>query len=263
MVTAKLAMLLSAVGLLAAGCGHRGDSVTLAGSTAFQPFAQTLAKQYAAQHPGVRISVQGGGSAVGIQSALIGTAQIGMADLVKLPDEARSLTATVAARDGIAVIVHPDNTATNLTMDQLRDVFNGRITNWKELGGRDGAITVVSREAGSGTRSSIEQIVGGIKLTPNAIIQNAGGTVGETVANDANAIGYLSHGMVGTKVKTVALDGRICSTAAIQSGSYPLVRPIYLLTRGVPQGATASFLAFILSDAGQAQIRKDGLIPAK
>ncbi len=263
MIHLRLALLLGAAGLAAAGCGRRGDSVTLAGSTAFQPFAQTLAKQFMAQHPDVRIAVQGGGSAVGIQSALRGTAQIGMADLVTLPDEARNLTVTVAARDGIAVIVHPGNTVSNLTMVQLRDVFNGRVTNWKELGGRDAAITVVSREAGSGTRTSLEQIVGGIKLTPNAIIQNAGGTVGETVANDINAVGYLSHGMVSSKVKSVALDGRTCSAESIATGGYPLVRPIFLLTRGAPQGATERFLAFILSDAGQTQIRKDGLLPAK
>lgn len=258
-----LTLLLGTAGILVGGCGKRADSVTLAGSTAFQPFAQTLAKQYQAAHPGVKLSVQGGGSAVGIQSALMGTAQIGMADLVKLPDECRNLDAVVAARDGIAIIVHPSCAVTNLTLDQVRGVFTGAIANWKALGGPDAPITVVSREAGSGTRTSLEQIVGGMKLSPGAIIQSSGGTVGETVANDAHAIGYLSHGMVNAKIQAVGVDGKACSVENILSGAYPLVRPIYLLTGKNPSPATRQFLAFILSDPGQAQIHKDGLIPAK
>lgn len=261
--TALALLLLGMAGALAVGCGKRADSVTLAGSTAFQPFAQTLARQYQTRNPGVKISVQGGGSAVGIQSSLMGTAQIGMADLVKLPDECRNLDAVVAARDGIAIIVHPSCAVTNLTLDQIRGVFTGAIANWKALGGPDAPITVVSREAGSGTRTSLEQIVGGMKLSPGAIVQSSGGTVGETVANDARAIGYLSHGMVNAKIRAVSVDGKDCTAENILTGAYPLARPIYLLTGRNPAPATREFLAFILSEPGQAQIRKDGLIPAK
>lgn len=215
------------------------------------------------QNPGVRVSVQGGGSAVGIQAALAGTAQIGMADLVKLPDDAAALTAVVVARDGIAIIVHPSNPVATLTIDQIRGVFDGTITNWKELGGKDSPITVVSREAGSGTRTSVEQIVGRMTLTANAIVQSTNGTVGETVANDANAIGYLSHGLINPKIKALDVEGKPCTTEAMLTGGYPLVRPIFLLTKGAPQGATKQYIDFVLSDAGQAQIRKDGLLPAK
>jgi len=186
-----------------------------------------------------------------------------MADLVKLPDECRNLDARVVARDGIAVIVHPSCAVTNLTCDQIRDVFNGAIANWKALGGPDAPITVVSREAGSGTRTSMEQIVGGMKLSSGAIIQSSGGTVGETVANDARAIGYLSHGMVNAKIRAVHVNGNACTVENIMTGDYLLVRPIFLMTRKNAPVATQRFLAFILSDAGQAQIKKDGLIPAK
>lgn len=252
-----------AVLVLASGCGRNANVVSLAGSTAFQQFAQKLAKPFMEQNPGLRVSVQGGGSAVGIQAALQGTTQIGMADLVKLPDEAVALTAVIVARDGVAIIVHPSNPVVNLSIDQVRDVFGGKIVNWKELGGKDAPITVVSREAGSGTRASVEQIVGRMTLAANAIVQNTNGTIGETVANDAHAIGYLSHGLVNSKIKALDIEGKPCTTEAMLSGGYPLVRPIYLLTKGPPQGAVKLFIDFILSEFGQTQIRKDGLLPAK
>jgi phosphate transport system substrate-binding protein len=246
-----------------AGCGKPRAKVTLAGSTAFQPFAEKLAEQYMSTRAEADITVQGGGSAVGVQSALSGAAQIGMADLVTLPPEAKDLAAVAVARDGIALVVNPKNSVANLTTEQIRGVFNGEITSWKDLGGEEHAITVVSREAGSGTRSSFEDIVTGIRLTPNAIVQDSNGTIRETVANDAYAIGYLSHGLINDRIKSVTIDGNPCTTEAIMAGKYPLVRPIYLLTKGAPAGAAKGFIDYVLSPEGQGLIRQDGLIPAK
>lgn len=245
------------------GCGKRAESVTLAGSTAFAPFAEKLGQQFMAKNPGTRVAVQGGGSTVGIQAAQQERAQIGMADLVKLPPDAEGLTSIVVARDGIAVIVNPANPVANLTLAQIRDIFCGTISNWKDVGGTDGAITLVSREAGSGTRTSFEQIVGNVTLSANALVQDSNGSIRETVAGDPKAIGYLSHGLVNDKIKAITVDGQPCVTEAVIAGTYPLVRPIFLLTKGAPQGATKAFIDFVISDAGQAQIRKDGLIPAK
>jgi len=214
-------------------------------------------------HDNVNITVQGGGSAVGIQSAISGAAQIGMADLVVLPEEARSLTATIVARDGIAMVVNPANNITDLTLQQVRDIFNGKIKNWKDVGGADAPITVVSREAGSGTRSSFEQIIMEINLTKDALIQDSNGTIRETVANDANAIGYLSHGLLNEKIKAVRLDKQECTNESIATGEYKLVRPIYLLVKGSHQGEIKSFIDYILSDEGQQTIKAKGLMPAK
>jgi phosphate transport system substrate-binding protein len=186
-----------------------------------------------------------------------------MADLVKLPPEAEGLTAVVVARDGIAVILNPANPVANLTMDQIRGIFCGTLRNWKEVGGKDGAITLVSREAGSGTRASFEQIVGQVKLSAGALVQDSNGSIRETVASDPLAIGYLSHGLVNAKIKAVTVNDQPCTTEAVMADKYALVRPIYLLTKGSLQGAAQSFVAFILSEKGQAQIRQDGLIPAK
>ena len=247
----------------ASGCrGHR-TAITLAGSTAFQPFAEKLAEEFMVLHRDISVTVQGGGSAVGVQSALSGAAQIGMADLVALPPEASELTSLVVARDGIAVVVHPSNTVTNLATEQVRQIFSGSVRNWNRLGGRDGAITVVSREAGSGTRSSFEQILGGIALSGDAIVQDSNGTIRETVANDPHAVGYLSHGLVNDRIKPLTVDGRACTTDEIVAGRYALVRPVYLLTKGEPAGACKAFLDYVLSADGQGIIRANGLIPAR
>lgn len=256
-------VLFSAALIVQAGCGKKREAITCAGSTAFQPFAEKLAEEFMAKRNDISVTVQGGGSAVGIQSALSGAAQIGMADLVNLPAEAKPLTSTVVARDGIAVVVNPANPAANLTTEQVRGIFNGAIRNWKDVGGKDAPITVVSREAGSGTRTSFEQIVTGISLTKDAIIQDSNGTIRETVANDANAVGYLTHGVVNAKVKALTLDGQDCTVEAIVAGSYKLVRPVFFLTKGTPDGAAKEFIDFVLSAEGQGIIKKNGLIPAK
>jgi phosphate transport system substrate-binding protein len=251
------------VSILLWGCGKGRTSITLAGSTAFQPFAEKLVEQYMQTNNKVNITVQGGGSAMGIQSANSGAANIGMADLVVLPAEAKSLNTIVAARDGIAIVVNPKNAITGLTTDQVRDIFNGKITNWKDVGGADAPITVVSREAGSGTRSSFEQIITNINLKKDALIQDSNGTIRETVANDVNSIGYLSHGLINEKIKAVKVDGQDCTKETIISGNYKLVRPIYLLTKGSPQGEVKNFIDYILSAEGQKTIEADGLLGAK
>jgi phosphate transport system substrate-binding protein len=257
---ATLAALTAAV---FSGCGRGKTSVTLAGSTAFQPFAEKLADRYMQIHPEINITVQGGGSAVGIQSALSGAADIGMADLVTLPPEAAALKQRVVAKDGIVVVVHPSNPVADISLESIRGVFSGRIANWKVLGGQDAPITVVSREAGSGTRTSFEQIVGDFHLSPDAIIQDSNGTIRETVANDAKAVGYLSHGLLNEKIKAVTVNGTACTTDAILKGEYALVRPIFFLTKSDPQGDLAAFIDFVLSPDGQGMLRESGLIPLK
>ncbi len=258
-------ILIFLIGLFASfmGCGKGKHAITAAGSTAFQPFAEKLADQYMQAHPDTNITIQGGGSAVGIQSALSGAAQIGMADLVILPPEAKSLNTVVVARDGIALIVNLKNKIDNLTIQQVQGIYNGKIKNWKEIGGNDHLITVISREAGSGTRSSFEDIIKNISLTKEAIIQDSNGTVRETVINDANAIGYLSHGLINEKIKPITVNGISCTAENIISGKYILVRPIYLLTKGAPSDKIKGFIDYILSSQGQETIKSSGLIPAK
>ncbi len=252
------------ISMLFAGCGRKtSGSITVAGSTAFQPFAEKLAGQFMARRGGIRIAVQGGGSALGIESVRSGAAQIGMADLVALPPEARELSSVIVARDGIAVIVHPENTVADLGTAQIRQILNGLIKNWKEVGGSDHPVRIVSREAGSGTRASFEQVIGDVNLLSDAVIQNSSGTVRETVANDKDTIGYLSHGVLNQKVKVIRVDGVDCTKEEIAAGNYKLVRPVYFLTKGGQSEAIKAFIDYVLSPEGQDTIRKNGLLPAK
>jgi phosphate transport system substrate-binding protein len=253
------------VALAGFGCARKSENtITLAGSTAFQPFAEKLAEQYLATHKEVKINVQGGGSAVGIQAALAGSAQIGMADLLKLPDEAKALTSTVIARDGIAIITHPKNSLAGLTAAQARGVFSGQINNWKELGGPDATIRVISREEGSGTRKSFQKLVlGNGEFSPQALFQNSNGTIREAVASNPDAIGYLSIGLVDSRVKSVSYNGVAATNENVKKGAYPLARPICFLTKGEPGSSVKAFIDYCLSDVSQKLLEKEGLISAK
>lgn len=240
------------------------NTVTLAGSTAFQPFAEKLAEHYMQKNAGVQINVQGGGSAVGIQSALSGAADIGMADLLTLPDEAKELSSTTVARDGIAIIVNPKNSLPAINSEQARDIFSGKISNWKELGGTDAPIRVISREEGSGTRRSFDKLVlGGQKIAANSLFQNSNGTCREAVASDLNAVGYVSIGLVNDKVKALAYNGVVPSNADVKKGKYPLARPVYFLTKGEPGVNAKAFIDYVLSSEAQDILEKEGLIAAK
>jgi phosphate transport system substrate-binding protein len=257
---------LAVLGLLAGGgCSRSAQRpITLAGSTAFQPFAEKLAERYMATRPGTRVNVQGGGSAVGIQSALSGAAEIGMADLLQLPDEAKALTATVVARDGIAIVVNPQNAVGAVSAEQARAIFSGQTTNWKGLGGPDAAIRVISREEGSGTRRSFDKLVlTGEKLAPGALFQNSNGTVREAVASDPSAVGYVSVGLVNARVKALRYNGVDPTNADVTNGTYPLARPILLLTRGEPTPPAKEFIDYVLSPEAQGILVKEGLISAK
>ena len=253
------------ISFLSIGCSRpQRQQVTLAGSTAFQPFAEKLAEHYLELNPQVQINVQGGGSAVGIQSALSGAAEIGMADLIEIPPEAKSLAATTVARDGIAIIVHPGNPVNSLTAEQDRAIFTGRIANWKDVGGPDSPIRVISREEGSGTRRSFDMMVlHGDKLAPGALFQNSNGTCREAVASDQNAIGYVSIGLVNERVKALSYDGVHPTNENVKKGTYPLARPVYFLTKGEPSPLAKAFIDYVLTPEAQGILEKEGLISAK
>lgn len=237
--------------------------ITVAGSTSIQPFADQWAEVFMAQFPGRQINVQGGGSSAGIQAALSGAAQIGMSSRELKPEE-KILTEFVVAWDGLAIIVHLSNPVNNLTLEEVKKIFAGEIVSWKEVGGLNRPIHVVTREEGSGTRGAFQEMVMGDKrITKKAIVQDSNGTVREVVANDPNAIGYISLGLIENRVKAIQLDGFSPSLENVIDGKYRLVRPFILVTHGMPQGIALDFIQFLLSEAGQSLIQKQGLIPAK
>ena len=260
-----LGMLIVLPIISSSGCRKTGNSITLAGSTAFQPFAEELAEMYMRAHPGARINVQGGGSIVGIQSAREGAADIGMADLLKLPQEVEGeLNSVIVAKDGIAIVVNPANKIENITLKDARNIFSGQIRNWKDLGGEDHAINVISREEGSGTRRSFEELVlKGVRLSSEALFQDSNGTIRESVATSPYSIGYISIGFLSEKVKPLKLDGVIPTNENVIADIYPLARPVFFMTRGEPSGLVKEFIDFVMSREGQKLIKEKGLIPAK
>jgi phosphate transport system substrate-binding protein len=170
---------------------------------------------------------------------------------------AKRLWWTAIAQDGIALVVHPQNTVGGLTLPQARDIFFGRILDWEEMGGTPGEIAVVSREDGSGTREAFEEMVMEEKrVTLTAIVMPSSEAVVEYVARHPTAIGYVSMSYLSPQVKALPIEGVSPTPEDAQSGAYPLTRPLYLLTGQEPTGEAKAFIGFILSPAGQAIVEQ-------
>lgn len=263
-----------AVGAFVAGCGKpqnapQGTSelqgtITIAGSTSVQPFSEVLAEKFMEKNPKVKVNVQGGGSGQGIQAAASGAAQIGSSSRELTAQEKAQLVETKIAMDGIAVVVNPANPLAGLTADQVKNIFLGNIKNWKEVGGPDAAITVVSREEGSGTRSAFEELL--LAKQPavkTAIVQASTGAVKTTIAGDKNAIGYDSLAALDSSIKALQIDGVEATAANVKNGSYKASRPFLYLTKGQPEGVIKAFIDFVMSDEGQQIMVKQGAISVK
>ena len=244
------------------------STISVSGSTTVQPLAEKLAEAFMTENTGIRIDVQGGGSSVGVKAAGQGTSDIGMAsreikesELAEFP----KLNVVVIARDGIAIVANADVTVSDLTVEQVRDIFSGKITNWKDLGGEDQNIIVVSREEGSGTRGAFEELVMGkdALITASAILQPSNGSIRTTVSTTPYSIGYMSFGYLDDTIKAISIGGIAPTEPNAADGSYPIVRPLNMLTNGEPTGPVKAFLDFILSDAGQKLVVEDGYIPVK
>lgn len=259
----------------AAGCRSTDNSdgaangdkkqLTIAGSTSVQPLSELLAEGFMAANDNVKVTVQGGGSGVGIEQAITGTIDLG-ASSRDLKDEEKSqgLEEYVICKDGIAVIVHKNNAVKNLTVEQIKDIYAGKVTNWKEVGGADAKIAVINRESGSGTRGAFEELVMG-KDTPLAksVEQNSTGAVKSAVAADKNAIGYVSLTGLSEEVYAVTVNEVKAEPATIKEGKYPIARPFLYVTKGSPSELAQEFYAFIESDEGQQIIEEEGLVLVK
>lgn len=239
-------------------------SINIIGSTSVQPLAQELADAFASVETGVQIDIQGVGSTAGVKAANDGTADIGTASReLKSEEKEWGLTEHVIARDGIAIAVHPSNSVSDLTTEQAAKIFKGEITNWKEVGGEDKEIIVVSREAGSGTRGAFEEILKiEDALVETALIAEGNGAVKQNIATKQAAIGYVSLGYIDNSIKPVKVDGVEATVETIQSNEYPVARPFLMLTKGELRPEVKAFIDFIMSSEGQ-KIVGEGYIPVK
>lgn len=260
-VTAAIALLVLLMCVLSACGGMRDSAVIVAGSTSVQPYAELLVEEFALRYPNSRIDVQGGGSSAGITAAESGAAEIGMSSRA-LKESERDLWSAEIAKDGLAIIISPDNPLGNLTLEQIRNIYTGAVTNWNELGGRDARIHIISREEGSGTRSAFEELVMDKSyITPKAIIQDSNGAVRQLVASDKNSIGFISLGLVDETVKAVKLGGIEPTWETVSDGSYSLYRPFLFISAGEPTGQAKQFIEFTLSQEGQNILINEGLVP--
>jgi phosphate transport system substrate-binding protein len=240
--------------------------LVLTGSSTVAPLTAEISKRFESGHPGVRIDVQSGGSSRGITDARQGVADIGMVSRALKPEE-KDLKAFSIARDGVTVILHKDNPVQSLSDKQIVDIYTGKVTNWKQVGGKDQAITVVSKAEG---RSTLELFTHYFKLKNTDI--KAQVVIGEneqgikTVAGNPNAIGYVSIGSAENSaankvpIKLLPVNGVAATTANVQNGTFPISRPLNLVTKTEPQGLAKEFIDFAQSQQVSDIVKKQNFV---
>lgn len=255
-ITVAGLILVLVIALALAGCGGSGLSGTLmlSGSTTVQPIAQEAADQFMKANPSANMTVQGGGSSVGITQVSEGSVNIGDSSR-DLKDEEKNLGLVdhKVAFDVIVLIVNPDMSVNNLTADQVKGIFTGAITNWSQVGGPDGTITVVTRDSASGTREMFDEKALGstkdnpVKLVAGAIEANSNGIMRQKVASTKGAAGYISYGYLDKSVKPLQFNGVAGNLQTGLDKTYPLSRYLHMFTKGDATGLTKAYIDFVLS----------------
>ncbi len=242
-------------------------SIQLVGSTSMEKLSNALAESFMDKYPDVEVTAEFVGSGAGIEAVTTGTADIGNSSRnLKDTEKAAGAVENVVAIDGIAVCTHKDNTVTNLTVQQLKDIYTGKVTNWSELGGKDAPIIVVGREAGSGTRGAFEEL---LKIENECAYANELDTTGAVMAkvgSTPGAIGYVSLDVIDDSVLALSLEGVEPTAENIKAGSYCLSRPFIMATKGeitAQNELVQAWFAYVMSDEGQEVAKKVGLIPVK
>lgn len=239
--------------------------LTLNGSTSMAKVCQALGEAFMAKYPGVTVEKSGTGSGDAAKAVSAGTALIGdLSRDMKTEEKPQDYEIVQIAIDGIAIAVNPGNKVTNLTSAQIADIYTGKVTNWKEVGGDDQKITVLGREAASGTRDGFESIFKVAKKTKYAAELSSTGEVVTKVGSDKSAIGYVSLDSVNSTVKAVDVDGVKATEENIINKSYKAQRPfIEIYKKGTDSELVKAWFTYIKSDEGQAVIKKAGLVNVK
>lgn len=269
------ALLVTMVGATFVGCGSNGSSdnntasnkdattISISGSTSIGPLMEKIQEKYEEENSGVTLEIQQNGSGAGIKDVISGISEIGMSSRELKDDEKTSVQGTIVAYDGIALLVNPENPVKNISLEDVKKIYTGEITNWKELGGDDSTIVVVSREEGSGTRDAFQEIVGyeSEELLKDATISDGSGAVKTTVAGNKNAIGFASFEYIDNTVAALNIDDVEPTADNVKSGSYKISRPFILVTK--EDSLTEDdqkLISFVLSDEGQQIVEENKLI---
>lgn len=257
---------------LIAGCsGSRLDNYTfrIAGSDTMLELTSNLAEVYMKEHPGISIKVEGGGTAEGIKSLIKGNTDICTASRNLKPEESKLLAdyyhsvglIYLIAKDGLSIYIQPSNPVKNLTMNQLKDIFTGKINNWKTLGGKDTAIIIVTRNPNSGTYLYFkEHVLLGENYTSNSIVEATTKAIVNYISEHSNAIGYGGMGF-NKKVFHLKINGIESIEANVINDTYPITRYLNFITTNSPNQIVKEFINWVLSPAGQSVVRNSGYIP--
>ncbi|MBU4566460.1 MAG: phosphate ABC transporter substrate-binding protein [Desulfarculus sp.] len=247
-----------------------GGTITITGSTTVLPVAQKAAEVYMKKNPGVRISVAGTGSGDGIKAVIDGTADIGdssrdmKAKEIKMAKE-KGVTPKkyTVAMDCIVPVVNPANPVKDLSLEQLKGIYTGKVKNWKDVGGNDKPVVVISRDSSSGTFEVWNHKVLGKKtrVRPDAQLQASNGAVAQAVAGNKYAIGYVGIGYLNPKLKGLTVDGVTASPKTAIEKTYPIARGLYMFTNSEPKGEVAGFITFVMGPEGQKIVKEEGFVP--
>lgn len=283
-MTGKLVMAIAAVVMAATSVSAKNaDSIQVKGSDTMVNLGQAWAEAYMERDPQQLVAVTGGGSGTGLASLISGSCDIAMSSRTIKSKEIEQAKAKgfepreiKVALDGIAIVVNPANPVTRLTLDQLADVFTGRITSWRQLGGADEQIVLLSREVNSGTHVYFKEHVlrkrdpaSREEFAPSALMLSSSQAIADEVASNPAAIGYYGMGYISSRQKTVAVakDAKAPyeepTLENVIKGAYPISRPLFLYSKGEPQGTVKKFVDFCLSPEGQEIVKKTDFVPMR
>lgn len=247
------------------------EKIIIEGSTTVLPIAQRAAEEYMDANSAADITVRGGGSGVGINSLIAGTCNIANASRAIKDSEIKTAVSKkknpksfIVAMDGIAVIVNKGNSVSGLSKQQISDIYTGKITNWSQIGGKDGKIILVSRDSASGTFESFSELaLNKQKVAAGALMQASNQTIATTVSTTPGAIGYIGIGYINEFVKAVQIDGIDANNENVLSGKYPYSRPLFMYTDGEPKNEVKKFIDFVLGADGQKIVSEEGFVALK
>lgn len=256
-------------GLIAANMAWAGN-IVIKGSTTVLPIAQKVSEAYMKQNPGTKISISGGGSGNGIKALVDGSTDIADSSrFIKQKEVSLAVKNGIypvpfaVAYDCIVPVVHPSNPIVNITMAQLKEIYMGKVKNWKELGGPDRPVVVISRDTSSGTYEVWHnKVMKKERVYPGALLQASNGAVSQAVAKNKNAIGYIGLGYLSADVKPLMVDRIVGSATTTLNGTYPISRPLFMFTQGWPKGDVLNFINFVLNpQKGQKHVADAGYVP--
>lgn len=241
--------------------GSSHESINIVGSTSVQPVIEALSAEYVKENPENIFNVQGGGSGMGMRSVKDNIADIGTSSKNLTPEESEGLVVYVLGYEGIVIAVNKENTIEDLSTENIKDLFSGKIKNWKELGGPDQEVHLITREDGSGTRDAFESLVmSDDEIAQDAIVQSSTEAVKQSVRSDKGAIGYVSFAHLTDDVKALTVDGIVISESTISDGSYKLQRPFLLLYKKENNDTVLDFIKWLDSPEAKKILNKEKIV---